>query len=108
MAWMERSRALALAAMISILTPGLAAAGDKPPPDDSGEKQRHATELAIQATQMLMHALDLLIDSLPEYGPPRIEENGDIVIPRLHKTPEPEHGPATPEKTGKPAPGTPL
>ena len=60
MARRDKSRALALAATIAILTPGLAAAGDKPPPDDSREKQQHATELAIQATQMLMRALELL------------------------------------------------
>lgn len=105
--WKNTGRAVAVAAALAVLAPGLAAA-DPSGPNESQEKQRHAEELAVKATQMLMRALDLLMESLPQYGPPRINENGDIVIPRLHKEPAPGPGVPKPERTAKPAPGTPL
>ena len=108
MRWGNKGRAFAVAAALTALVPALAVAADPPTPGQSEEKQRHATELAIQATQMLMRALDLLIESLPQYGPPRIEDNGDIVIPRLHKETEPGGGGPKPEKSAKPSPGTSL
>ena len=95
---------------LPILLAGPALAADAPRSDDSQEKQRRATDLAIQATQMLMRALELMIQSLPQYGPPRIDENGDIIIPRIRKDPGPGGNPPGKNKGGREdaVPGTPL
>ena len=81
-------RIKAATAALIILTAPLAAparAGDPTPPEQSQEQQQKAAELAMEATQKLMQALELLIQSLPQYGMPRVEEDGSIVIPRLPK-----------------------
>ena len=84
-------RVLTAAAAIMILAmPALAA--DPSPPEESQSQQEKAAELALEATQKLMLALELLIKSLPQYGLPRIDEDGNIIIPRL-----PESAPAEPE-----------
>lgn len=96
-------RVISAAAAIMVLAmPALAA--DPSPPEDSKQKQEQATQLALEATQKLMLALELLIKSLPQYGLPRIDEDGNIVIPRLPNTdkaePEPEDG--APKEEGEP------
>jgi len=104
-------RAVAAAVALTLMAAGQAWAAEAPPsPDESQEKQRRATDLAITATQMLMRALQLMIESLPQYGPPEIDEDGNIVIPRIHNEPEPEDKPAAPDKgtPGEESPGTPL
>jgi hypothetical protein len=72
---------------------------ERTPQDEMTEKQREAAELARQATEMLMKAMDLIIQSIPQYGPPEIDEHGNIIIPRI---PREEHPPApdhpTPEE----------
>lgn len=90
-------RVITAAAAIMILSlPALAA--DPTPPEDSRQKQDQARELALEATQKLMLALELLIQSLPQYGMPRIDDDGNIIIPRLPprsegSEPESEEGP---------------
>ncbi len=94
-------RVITAAAAIMVLSlPALAA--DPAPPEDSRQKQEQARELALEATQKLMMALELLIQSLPQYGMPRIDEDGNIVIPRLppkteEAEPEGEGGEPGPE-----------
>jgi hypothetical protein len=41
-------------------------------------------ELAREGAERLMQALEGLLKVIPQYGMPRIEDNGDIVIPRLN------------------------
>jgi hypothetical protein len=65
---------------------------------ERGEKS--PDELAIEGIGRLMRALELLIQSIPQYDAPVIDENGDIIIRRRHPTDEP-----TPER--KPAPPPP-
>lgn len=92
-------RILATAAAITIFAlPVLAA--DPAPPAESEPKRERAAELALEATQKLMLALELLIQSLPQYGLPYIDEDGSIIIPRL-----PDTGPEGPEADEEPAPG---
>jgi hypothetical protein len=100
----------AAAVALPVLLAGPVVAADPPRSGDPQEKQRRATDLAIQATQMLMQALELMIRSLPQYGPPRINENGDIVIPRIHEEPAPGGKPPGKDKGGheNADPGTPL
>ncbi len=108
---MRSIRTIAAITAIAMSWGGVVFAAGPPAEDESVEKQRRATDLAIQATQMFMRALELLIQSLPEYGPPRIDENGDIVIPRIHKSPKPAGPKPEPAEKGRiPAPsdGTPL
>ncbi len=62
--------------------------------DQSGR----AEDMAREAIQQLMRALGLMIDSIPQYELPVIEENGDIIIRRKRRAPRPEPGqPGAPE-----------
>lgn len=49
-----------------------------------------AEEMAREAIEQLLRALELMIQSIPQYEMPEIEENGDIIIRRKRRTPEPE------------------
>ena len=80
---MLRPTVFLLAALLACASP-VAAAEDKPPsPSDE------AAELARQAAEKMIQALRLLIDKIPQYEMPEINENGDIIIRRKHKTDEP-------------------
>jgi hypothetical protein len=54
--------------------------------DQSGR----AENMAREAIEQLMRALGLMIDSIPQYELPVIEENGDIIIRRKRRAPRPE------------------
>ena len=57
-----------------------------------------AEDMAREAIEQLMRALELMIDSIPQYELPEIEDNGDIIIRRKRRTPRPEPGqPDVPE-----------
>jgi hypothetical protein len=48
-----------------------------------------------EGASKLMEAIEIIIRSIPIYGPPRIDEDGNIVIPRRRpqpSTPEDEQG----------------
>jgi hypothetical protein len=54
-------------------------------------------DLAIEGVNKLMQALQLLIQQLPQYEAPVIDENGDIIIRRRHdEAPIPEQKPTEP------------
>jgi hypothetical protein len=59
-----------------------------------------AEDMAREAIEQLMRALELMIQSIPQYEMPEIEENGDIIIRRKHPTPDPE--PREPENPDVP------
>ena len=42
-----------------------------------------AAQSAIEAAEHLISALRVFVDNLPQYAPPEILENGDILIRRL-------------------------
>lgn len=46
-------------------------------------------ELATEGIDKLMRALGLLIQSIPQYEAPVIDQNGDIIIRRKRDTPAP-------------------
>ena len=48
--------------------------------------QQSPDELALEGVNRLMQALQLLIQQLPQYEAPVIDENGDIIIRRHHDT----------------------
>ena len=60
-----------------------------------GDERGRAEDMAREAIEQLMRALELMIDSIPQYEMPEIEENGDIIIRRKRRTPRPE--PSVPE-----------
>ncbi len=51
-----------------------------------------AEDMAREAIEQLMRALELMIDSIPQYEMPEINEDGDIIIRRKRRTPRPEPG----------------
>ncbi len=95
---------LAAALAVSVLLLGAmpAAAAD----DEPKSKTERAEELAREGAERLMSTLETLLRAIPQYGMPRIEENGDIVIPRLDKPEEERVQPDAPEPHG-PGPDAP-
>ncbi|HKW53370.1 MAG TPA: hypothetical protein VJO12_06745 [Stellaceae bacterium] len=61
--------------------------GDLVSPQDTEEWQ-HAERNAREAVDKLMRSFDLLLQTMP-YGAPRIDNDGNIVIPRQHPHPLP-------------------
>lgn len=95
---MKKALAIATAAALAAGAPALAQSS---PDDETAKKQERAAELAREATEMLMRAIELMIQSIPQYGLPEIDEDGNIVIPRL-----PRDDPAGEEdETAPPAEG---
>ncbi len=69
----------------------LAAAGAPSTPRAAQhDRPGQAEDMAREAIEQLMRALELMIDSIPQYELPEIEENGDIIIRRKRRTPRPE------------------
>ena len=56
-----------------------------------------AEEMAREAIEQLMRALELMIESIPQYEMPEINEDGDIIIRRKHQIPHPEPGESEPD-----------
>jgi hypothetical protein len=56
-----------------------------------------AEEMAREAIEQLMRAMELMIESIPQYEMPEINENGDIIIRRKHRMPHPEPGESEPD-----------
>ncbi len=63
------------------------------------DQRGRAEDMAREAIEQLMRALELMIDSIPQYELPQIEENGDIIIRRKRRTPRPEPGVPEVEET---------
>ncbi len=61
------------------------------------DERAGAEDMAREAIEQLMRALELRIDSLPLYEMPEIDENGDIIIRRKHQTPRLEPGEREPD-----------
>jgi hypothetical protein len=48
-----------------------------------GDDGQSAEEMAREGVERLMNALETFLGSIPQYGVPRIDDEGNIVIPRL-------------------------
>lgn len=59
-------------------------------PQDT-EEWRRAEQSAREALEKLIRSFDLLLQTMP-YGVPRVDEDGNIVIPRQHPHPLPPGG----------------
>ncbi len=67
------------------------AESEEPKEEVAGELDEAAQSVA-DAAQHLIRALEIVIDNLPQYAPPEILENGDILIRRLPSKSETEEG----------------
>lgn len=96
------TKRLSIAVAAILMVAGLAGAIPDPVRADNGAESRSlASEesaespkgLALEGAQKLMRALESFLSMIPQYGMPQIQENGDILIPRLNP---PEDGPDDP------------
>jgi hypothetical protein len=62
--------------------------------DQPSERER-AERMAKEAIEQLMRALELMIQSIPQYEMPELNEHGDIIIRR--KRPKERREPGPPE-----------
>lgn len=56
-------------------------------------EEKTPEELALEGVETLMRALELMIEKIPQYEMPEINERGDIII-RRKNPPEPESSPS--------------
>lgn len=101
-AWRNLRRACgaALAAAFLLAAPAGAQEGDGQP-----NEQNDPGALAREGAQRIIQALEGLLQIIPQYGMPRIEDDGDIVIPRLNPQSEDKSAPKdAPESDGKDEP----
>ncbi len=78
-----------------LLAPWSAAKADSALAESLQDKADQAEQLAGEAVAKLLRALDLMMDSVPQYAAPEVLPNGDIIIRRLH----PEDKPDAPVET---------
>ncbi|HVO01498.1 MAG TPA: hypothetical protein VMT54_04815 [Candidatus Cybelea sp.] len=83
---------LAAALVAALATAPMALAQDQTPTTPSPDA---AQQLAVEGLAKIMQALDLFVKSVPQYAPPEVLPNGDIIIRRLH--PSPDAAPAHPK-----------
>lgn len=97
---MNRSTVLAAALSLAFMpTAGWTQQGPTPQ-----QELENAARLAQEAVQRMLRALQGTIDNLPQYAPPEIMPNGDIIIRRLPLRRTPDATPSAPPAPGK-APG---
>ncbi|SDF88211.1 hypothetical protein SAMN05216241_10316 [Limimonas halophila] len=75
-------RTLTVAVLAAALAASAPAAAQDEEPQDPGAQAREGAE-------QILDALRGLLQMMPRYGMPQVQEDGDIVIPRLD---EPENG----------------
>lgn len=81
-------RTIQRACLVVLLAAALAWPGAVPSAaDDEPSKRDRAEQMAQEAMERLMNALELFLGSIPQYEMPEVNENGDIII-RRKKRPE--------------------
>ena len=83
--------------LISLLFISILLAGAAPPAPARAERhdeRGRAEEMARGAIEQLLRALEMMIQSIPQYEMPEINEDGDIIIRR--KRDAPREGPGEP------------
>ena len=83
---------IAASALAAALSAAPLDAQQRAPAPDAEEAER----LAREGAELLFRALELLLERIPQYEPPIINENGDIIIRRRNPPPRPAP-PAEPE-----------
>ena len=79
------SRVLAFALALALLTSPVALAQGA----GEGDPRKQAEELAREGTEKLLEALSIILNSIPQYALPEVNENGDIIIRRVRPRSEP-------------------
>ncbi len=67
------------------LTLSLTAGAPAPALADASSDRERAEEMAKEAIQQLLRALELMIESIPQYELPEVNEDGDIIIRRKRR-----------------------
>ena len=89
---MKRCKSLISLIIISIFLAG--ANPSAPASAEEHDERGRAEEMAREAIEQLMRALELMIQSIPQYEMPEINEDGDIIIRRKRRAPR--EGPSEP------------
>jgi len=84
-------RAMAFATLLSAALPIAALAQDQGFPGEA-ERER-AEKLAQEAMEKLVRAIELFLNSIPQYEMPEVTEDGDIIIRRKRRPDEPKSAP---------------
>jgi hypothetical protein len=79
---------LAFAAVLFLLEPALAQAPGQPVPPQQTEEWRRAEQFAREGVEKFIRSFESVLEAMP-YGAPRVDEDGNIVIPRQHPRPLP-------------------
>ncbi len=87
-----QAAALLLAACLA-LSPQATSAADKSPAQERLEQQlREAETLLRQGLDRMTGAVDTLLQAMPQYELPRLNDDGDIIIRRKRPAPKAEEG----------------
>ncbi len=78
---------IAAAALAIMVDAAPASAQERNPPPDPREK---AEEAFREGAQIILRALQLFLESVPQYAAPEVLDNGDIIIRRKRRDPRPE------------------
>ena len=93
----KRTLAALFGLCLMIALPPGAAAHENP---EESEPRERAEELAREAMEQMLRALEMMVQSFPQYEMPEIMENGDIIIRRRRA--EQNGPPAQPETSPEP------
>lgn len=77
-----RKSIIALPVLMALAVPAVAA---------DRQDQESPGEMMTDAMSKMVRALELMIQSIPQYEKPEITENGDIIIRRKHPKTEPDN-----------------
>ena len=66
---------------------------------DAQSERERAEEMAKEAIEQLLRALELMIESIPQYELPEVNEDGDIIIRRKRRKERETPGEPEVEKT---------
>lgn len=78
---------IAAAALAIMIAAAPASAQQRHPPPDPREKAEKAFR---DGARIIMRALQLFLESVPQYAAPEVLDNGDIIIRRKRRNPRPE------------------
>jgi len=78
--------------------------GGAPARAEGPDLSEDAERLAGEGLAKIMQALNLLMQTIPQYAAPEVQPNGDIIIRRLHPDEVSPQGPE--EKHDEPSDGT--
>lgn len=82
---MTRQSIAALLLLAALATTPAAAQAPQQAPQATEPEARAPEEMAREGVELLLRALRGFLEAVPQYGLPRIDDNGDIVIPRLRR-----------------------